>query len=224
MSLYSVLPRPFSEGGTPCRFLVTPCPFQEAEMTPCPFLGDAQRRPVTFYLTPNVTVHGNRRGNYAARTFPLFYSTAFVIVIRLVYKNLRYWPIRIYFGRLAIDCCDKNMAAISCLYFGYLPFYKDWINVRLRLCYCCSALCLTLIQSWGTLLSQARMTTVLDSAMRNSRSCRRVDCRVSWLVTAVSVLITHENQNAILSLRPDRYCVSLIDPDQSRNTGKYYDS
>ena len=101
----SVLPRPFSEGGTPCRFLVTPCPFQEAEMTPCPFLGDAQRRPVTFYLTPNVTVLGNRRGNYAARTFPLFYSTAFVIVIRLVYKNLRYWPIRIYFGRLAIDCC-----------------------------------------------------------------------------------------------------------------------
>ena len=97
----SVLPRPFSEGGTPCRFLVTPCPFQEAEMTPCPFLGDAQRRPVTFYLTPNVTVHGNRRGNYAACTFPLFYSTAFVIVIRLVYKNLRYWPIRIYFGRLA---------------------------------------------------------------------------------------------------------------------------
>ena len=49
----SVLPRPFSEGGTPCRFLVTPCPFQEAEMTPCPFLGDAQRRPVTFYLTPS---------------------------------------------------------------------------------------------------------------------------------------------------------------------------
>ena len=85
VTVYSVLPRPFSEGGTPCRFLVTPCPFQEAEMTPCPFLGDAQRRPVTFYLTPNVTVHGNRRGNYAARTFPLFYSTAFVIVIRLTY-------------------------------------------------------------------------------------------------------------------------------------------
>ena len=103
--IHSVLPRPFSECGTPYRFLVTPCPFQEAEMTPCPSLGDAQRRPVTFYLTPNVTVHGNRRGNYAARTFPLFYSTSFVIVIRLVYKNLRYWPIRIYFGRLAIDCC-----------------------------------------------------------------------------------------------------------------------
>ena len=46
----------------------------------------------------------------------------------------------------------ENMAAISCLYFGSLPFYKDWINVRLRLCYCCSALCLTLIQNWGTLV------------------------------------------------------------------------
>ena len=34
----SVLPRPFSEGGTPCPFLVTPCPFQKAEMTPSPFL------------------------------------------------------------------------------------------------------------------------------------------------------------------------------------------
>ena len=36
----SVLPRarPFSEGGTPCPFLVTPCPFQKAEMMPCPFL------------------------------------------------------------------------------------------------------------------------------------------------------------------------------------------
>ena len=34
----SVLPRPFSEGGTPCPFLVTTCPFQKAEMTPCPFL------------------------------------------------------------------------------------------------------------------------------------------------------------------------------------------
>ena len=66
------------------------------------------------------------------------------------------------------------------------------------------------------------MTTVLDSAMRNSRSCRRVD-RLSCLVTRRE-RVTHENQNAILSLRPDRYCVSLIDPDQSRNTGKYYDS
>ena len=39
---HSVLPRPFSEGGTPCPFLVTPCPFQKAEMTPCP-----------FFVTPN---------------------------------------------------------------------------------------------------------------------------------------------------------------------------
>ena len=36
--------------------------------------------------------------------------------------------------------------------FCSLPFFKDWINIRLRLCYCCSALCLTLIQTWGTLV------------------------------------------------------------------------
>ena len=48
-----------------------------------------------------------------------------------------------------------------------------------------------------------------------------VSSRLSCLVTRERV--TNENQNAILSLRPDRYCVSLIDPDQSRNTGKYYD-
>ena len=115
------------------------------------------------------------------------------------------------------------MAAISCLYFGSLPFYKDWINVRLRLCYCCSALCLTLIQSWGTLV-----VTVKDdncSGFSNGKFAIMSACRLSGLVTrVVSVFVTHENQNAILSLRPDSYCVSLIDPDQSRNTGKYYDS
>ena len=30
---------------------------------------------------------------------------AFVIVIRLVYKSLCYWPLRIYFDMLASDCC-----------------------------------------------------------------------------------------------------------------------
>ena len=34
----SVLLRPFSKGGTPCRVLMTPCLFQEAEMMPCLFL------------------------------------------------------------------------------------------------------------------------------------------------------------------------------------------
>ncbi len=42
------------------------------------------------------------------------------------------------------------MYAISI--FGSLPFFKDWIYVRLRLCYCYSALCVTLIQTWGTLV------------------------------------------------------------------------
>ena len=114
------------------------------------------------------------------------------------------------------------MAAISCLYFGSLPFYKDWINVRLRLCYCCSALCLTLIQSWGTLVVTATGKDDNCSGFSNAKFAIMSACRLSCLVTRERV--THENQNAILSLRPDRYCVSLIDPDQSRNTGKYYDS
>ena len=101
-----------------------------------------------------------------------------------------------------------------------LPFYKDWINVRLRLCYCCSALCLTLIQSWGTLVVTGKDDNC--SGFSNAKFAIMSACRLSCLVTRERV--THENQNAILSLRPDRYCVSLIDPDQSRNTGKYYDS
>ena len=101
------------------------------------------------------------------------------------------------------------MAAISCLYFGSLPFYKDWINDRLRLCYCCSALCLTLIQSWGTLVVTGKDDNC--SGFSNAKFAIMSACRLSCLVTRECV--THENQNAILSLRPDRYCVSLIDPD-----------
>ena len=115
------------------------------------------------------------------------------------------------------------MAAISCLYFGSLPFYKDWINVRLRLCYCCSALCLTLIQSWGTLVVTGKDDN--GSGFSNAKFAIMSACRLSRDTRErVYRLVTHENQNAILSLRPDRYCVSLIDTDQSRNTGKYYDS
>ena len=124
-------------------------------MTPC----------YNFYFAPNVTVRGNRRGNYACVS--LFYSTAFVIVIRLVYKNICYWPIRIYFAMLTTDCCitfiqwkARTQELLSrvrdvCYFdFGSLPFFKvkDWIYVRLRLYYCYSALCLTLIQTWGTLV------------------------------------------------------------------------
>ena len=32
----SVLPRLFLQGAAPCPFLVTPCHFKKAEMTPCP--------------------------------------------------------------------------------------------------------------------------------------------------------------------------------------------
>ena len=38
------------------------------------------------------------------------------------------------------------------VYLLFSPFFKDWINVRLRLCYCCSALCLTMIQTWRTVV------------------------------------------------------------------------
>ena len=36
-AIFNVLPRPFLQGTAPCLFLVTPCPFQKAEMTPCLF-------------------------------------------------------------------------------------------------------------------------------------------------------------------------------------------
>ena len=34
---YSVLPRLLLQGVAPCPLFVTPCPFEKAEMTPCPF-------------------------------------------------------------------------------------------------------------------------------------------------------------------------------------------
>ena len=33
----SVLPRLLLQGAVPCPLFVTPCPFEKAEMTPCPF-------------------------------------------------------------------------------------------------------------------------------------------------------------------------------------------
>ena len=35
--ILSVLPRLLLQGGAPCPLFVTPCPFEKAEMTPCPF-------------------------------------------------------------------------------------------------------------------------------------------------------------------------------------------
>ena len=34
---HSVLPRLLLQGAAPCPLFVTPCPFEKAEMTPCPF-------------------------------------------------------------------------------------------------------------------------------------------------------------------------------------------
>ena len=156
-----------------------------------------------FYFAPNVTVRGNRHGDYACVS--LFYSTAFVIVIRLVYKNLCYWPIRIYFGMQATDYCItfiqwkartqellSRVRDVRYFDFGSLPFFKDWIYVRLRLCYCCSALCLTLIQTWGTLVVTGKDANVSDSA--NAKFAMSVCRRLS------ACLPTDENALAILSV------------------------
>ena len=69
------------------------------------------------------------------------------------------------------------------------------------------------------------MTTVLDSA--NAKFAIMSACRVTRERQRVYRLVSGragEDENAVHSLRSDRYCVSLIDTDQSLNTGKYYDS
>ena len=57
-TICSVLPRPFSKGGTPCRVLMTPCLFQEAEMTPCLFLVTPNDALLQFLFSPER--HGPR--------------------------------------------------------------------------------------------------------------------------------------------------------------------
>ena len=93
----------FQRAGRPAAFWWRPAFFKKLKWRPVFFWWRPMTPCYNFYFAPNVTVRGNRRGNYACVS--LFYSTAFVIVIRLVYKNLCYWPIRIYFGMLATDCC-----------------------------------------------------------------------------------------------------------------------
>ena len=132
---------------------MTPCPFQNAEMTPCPFLVtpiDALLH-FTYSRKSQSAVIGAETTRRAA--FPLFYSTAFVIVDR----NPTHYIKTSAIGQSGSAChrllhnaypmesknscsrqADKSMAAISCLFF-VLPFFKDWIHFRLRLCNCCSA-------------------------------------------------------------------------------------
>ena len=88
--VFSVLPRPFLQGGTPCLF-------QEAEMTPCRLL--VTPRDALLYFTCPRTSQSAVIGAETMR-FPCV-----GIVIRLIYKNLCYWPLLVYFGMLATDCC-----------------------------------------------------------------------------------------------------------------------
>ena len=91
---------------------------------------------------------------------------------------------------LATDCCItfiqwkvRTQALLSRVRdvryfdFGSLPFFKDWIYVRLRLCYCYSALCLTLIQTWGTLV-----VTGKDDNVSGFSECEIRDVCVSSVI------------------------------------------
>ena len=148
----------FQRAGRPAPFWWRPAFFKKLKWRPAFFWWRPMTPCYNFYFATNVTVRGNWRGNYACVS--LFYSTAFVIVIRLVYKNLCYWPIRIYFGMLATDCCItfiqwkvRTQELLSLVRdvryfdFWFSPVFQRLIYVRLHLCYCYSALCLTLIQT-----------------------------------------------------------------------------
>ena len=90
------------------------------------------------------------------------------------------------------------MFEIHVRYFGFgsLPFFKDWLYVRLRLCYCYSALCLTLIQTWGTLV-----VTGKDDDVSGFSECEIRDVCVSS-VTVSACLPTDENALAVLCILP----------------------
>ena len=81
-------------------------------------------------------------------------------------------------------------------------FVKILFYVRLRLCYCYSALCLKLIQTWGTLVFTGK-----DDNVSGFSECEIRDvgdtcgCEAACLPTDS---VTGEHALAALSLRPDR--------------------
>ena len=76
----------FQRAGRPAPFWWRPAFFKKLKWRPAFFWWRPMTPCYNFYFATNVTVRGNLRGNYACVS--LFYSTAFVIVIRLVYKTL----------------------------------------------------------------------------------------------------------------------------------------
>ena len=88
------------------------------------------------------------------------------------------------------------------LWFAHV-FLKILFYIRLRFCYCYSALCLTLIQTWGTLVVTGK------------------DDNISGFSEGCVVFTDWRKRTRRTHLRPDRYCVSSIDTDESRKTGKY---
>ena len=97
----------------------------------------------------------------------------------------------------------------------FVFFYFFLFYVRLRLCYCYSALCPKLIQTWGTLV----VTAGKDENVSGFSECEIRD--VGDTCEAACLRYRLEHAIAVLSLRPDRYCVSSIDTDESQMTGKY---
>ena len=77
-------------------------------------------------------------------------------------------------SRAPFTCSRCTLAYFD---FGSLPFFKDWIYVRLRLCYCYSALCLALIQTWGTLV-----VTGKDDNVSGFSECEIRDVCVSSVI------------------------------------------
>ena len=75
----------FQRAGRPAAFWWCPAFFKKLKWRPVFFWWRPMTPCYNFYFAPNITVRGNRRGNYACVS--LFYSTPFVIVIRLVYKK-----------------------------------------------------------------------------------------------------------------------------------------
>ena len=96
--------------------------------------------------------------------------------------------------------------------FCSLPGFKDWIiNVRLRLCYCCSALCLTLIQTWRTLHEFQRdgitiCTTFTPFKPENTRLLARkndiiIDIRVMYDHSKGKTLILSKNISLLVTMK-----------------------
>ena len=78
----------FQRARRPAAFWWRPVFFKKLKWRPVFFWWRPMTPCYNFYFAPNVTVHGNRRGNYACGS--LFYSTAFMLGFVYVIATLHY--------------------------------------------------------------------------------------------------------------------------------------